>query len=170
MTDTSQGTTPHPPETGMPPLDRVRQEMERWMDIARSAGERAMETLGTMMASKPSVPPIDILEIDADLIVLVDLPGVAAESVKLSMVGNMLAVEGTRTVAVFPEVLRRHTIERSPARFERSIPLPTAVDPDQIKAETRDGLLTVTLRKLSSSPGRSIPVGRGGGSKPVEGH
>ena len=169
MTDTSQSSTPHQPET-TPPLDRVRQEMERWVEVARSAGERAMETLGTMMSSKPSVPPIDILEIDAELIVLVDLPGVAAESVKLSMVGNMLTVEGTRSVAIFPEVLRRHTIERSPTRFERSIPLPTAVDADHIKAETRDGLLTVTLRKLSPSPGRTIPVGRAGSSKPVESH
>lgn len=169
MTDT-ESNTPHQPETATPPLDRVRQEMERWMEVARTTGERAMEALGTMMSTKPSVPPIDVLEIDADLIVLVDLPGVAAEAVKLSMVGNMLTVEGTRTVAVFPEVLRRHTIERSPTRFERSIALPTAVDPDQIKAETRDGLLTITLRKMSPSPGRTIPVGRAGGSKPVEGH
>jgi len=170
MTDTHQGGASHQSENATPPLDRVRQEMERWLEVARTTGERAMESLGLGAAGRVTSPPIDVLEIDSEVIVLVDLPGVTAEGVKLSLIGNMLTVEGTRTIAVFPELVRRHSIERVPAKFERSIPLPTAVDADQIHAETRDGLLTVTLRKLVPTPGRTIPVTHASGSKSTETH
>jgi HSP20 family protein len=167
MTDTRQSGASAQAEIPTPPLDRVRHEMERWLEVARTTGERAMESLGLGPAGKSAAPPIDVLEIDSEVVILVDLPGVAADAVKLSLVGNMLTIEGTRAVAVFPEVIRRHSIERVPAKFERSVPLPTAVDADQIHAETRDGLLTVTLRKLVPTVGRTIPVSHAAGSKSV---
>lgn len=167
MSDNHQGGASTHTESTTPPLDRVRQEMERWLEVARTTGERAMESLGLGAMGKGAVPAVDILEIESEVIVLVDLPGVAAEAVKLSLVGNTLTIEGTRTVTVFPEVIRRHSIERVPAKFERSVPLPAAVDLDQIRAETRDGLLTVTLRKVVPTPGRTIPVSHAASSKSV---
>jgi HSP20 family protein len=168
MSDNHHASGSAHPESTTPPLDRVRQEMERWLEVARNTGERAMESLGLGTLGKGTAPAVDILEVESEVIVLVDLPGVAAEAVKLSLVGNMLTIEGTRTVTVFPELVRRHSIERLPAKFERSVPLPAAVDLDQIRAETRDGLLTVTLRKLVPTPGRTIPVAHAASSKSVE--
>ena len=150
-----------------PPLERVRHEMDRWIDAAKSTGERALETLGLLGSGRPSMPAIDIIELPEEVVVLIDLPGVSAEAVELSLTGNMLTVKATRAGHGFPEATntRLHLTERANVRFERAIPLPVAVNAEAIRAETRDGLLTVTLQKTVASPSRTIPVVRVGSSE-----
>lgn len=161
-------STQQTPENPTPPMDRVRQEMERWLEVARSTGERALETLGLVASGKPSLPAIDVVELTGEIVVFVDLPGVSAECVHLSLVGNMLTVKASRGGMDFPEKIHRHIFERTCTQYERSIPLPAAVDPENIRAETRDGLLTVTLSKMAATPGRSIPVNRAAPTKPSD--
>ena len=147
-----------------PPMERVRHEMNRWFDAAKSTGERALETLGMLGSGRPSVPSIDVVELSDEVVVLIDVPGVSAESVELSLAGNMLTVRGARSDHGFPEAInpRLHLTERGSVRFERAIPLPVAVKADGIRAETRDGLLRVSLPKTVAAPNFSIPVARGG--------
>ena len=167
--DANQTDADRTADSRTPPLDRVRHEMERWLDVARTTGERALETLGLVNSSRPALPAIDVVELESEVVVLVDLPGVSAESVQLSLVGNMLTVKASRNGMDLPEKTRRHVFERTSTCFERSFPLPAAVEVDDVRAETRDGVLTVTLRKSAAPPSRSIPVARaGGGSKPVD--
>ncbi|MFO1045959.1 MAG: Hsp20/alpha crystallin family protein [Planctomycetaceae bacterium] len=149
-------------DAATPPLDRVRQEMERWLEVARSTGEKALESLGLVGSGRPGQPAIDVVELESEIVVFVDLPGVGAESVQLSLAGNMLTVKAARGGMDFPETTRRHVFERTVAKYERSIPLPAAVDGDQVRAETRDGLLTVSLQKSVATTGRPIPVSRSG--------
>lgn len=162
--DESKGTS----DKGPLPMDRVRHEMERWLEVARSTGERALETLGVVTAGRPTSPAMDVIELETEVVVLVDLPGVAAEHVYLSLVGNVLTIKASRQGLDVPESTRRHVFERTSTQFERTIALPAAVDPDGVRAETRDGLLTVTVQKPAPSPGRSIPVVRGVGGSNVE--
>ena len=154
--------TDRPADKVPPPLERVRHEMDRWIDAAKSTGERALETLGLLGASRPTVPAIDVIELAEEVLVLIDLPGVVAEAVELSLTGNMLTVKATRAGHGLPEEAcpRVHLSERTSLRFERAIPLPAAVNADAIRAETRDGLLTVSLLKAVVAPSRSIPVAR----------
>lgn len=156
--------TDRPADKVPPPLDRVRHEMDRWIDAAKSTGERALETLGLLGSGRPSMPAIDIIELAEEVVVLIDLPGVSAEAVELSLTGNMLTVKATRAGHDFPETAnpRLHLTERANVHFERAIPLPVAVNADAICAETRDGLLTVKLSKVVAAPSRTIPVVRGG--------
>ncbi len=156
--------TDRPADKVPPPLDRVRHEMDRWIDAAKSTGERALETLGLLGSTRPSMPTIDIIELSEEVVVLIDLPGVSAEAVELSLTGNMLTVKATRSGCLYAETVspRLHLTERANVRFERAIPLPVAVNADAIRAETRDGLLTVSLPKVIAAPSRTIPVVRGG--------
>ena len=155
--------TDRPADKVTPPLERVRHEMDRWIDAAKSTGERALETLGLLGSGRPSMPAIDIVELPEEVVVLIDLPGVSAEAVELALTGNMLTVKATRAGHNFPEAASPHIhlAERANVRFERAIPLPVAVNADAIRAETRDGLLTVSLLKAIASPSRAIPVVRG---------
>jgi HSP20 family protein len=162
MTETTNGEHGRTCDKGQPPMDRIRNEMERWLDVARTTGERALETLGLAGAGRASHPAIDVIELDTEVVVMVDLPGVAAENVHLSLVGNMLSIKAFRHGMAVPETAKRHVFERMSAQYERSVPLPAVVDPDAVHAETRDGLLTVTLKKPAATAGRSIPVTRGG--------
>ena len=154
----------NPEHSSVPPVERVRQEVDRWLDVVRSTGERTLESLGLTGASRQANPPVDIIELPEEILVQIDLPGVSAESVELSLVGNMLTVNGLRPSYEFGSDARVHLQERGVGRFQRAIPLPAAVNNDAIRAETRDGLLTVTLRKATPTAGRSIPVSRGGGT------
>ncbi len=153
-----------PENSSVPPVERVRQEVDRWLEVVRSTGERTLESLGLTGANRQANPPVDIIELPEEILVQIELPGVSAESVELSLVGNMLTVTGFRPSLEFASDARVHLRERGVGSFQRSIPLPAAVDNDAIRAETRDGLLTVTLRKATVTGGRSIPISRGGGT------
>ena len=96
MSEANQEDSKGSTGSGMPPMDRVRHEMERWLDVARTTGERALETLGLVNSGRPNSPSIDLIELDAEIMVLVDLPGVSVESVQLSLAGNMLTVKAAR--------------------------------------------------------------------------
>lgn len=149
---------PNQDNRSIPPVDRVRQEVDRWLEAVRSTGERAMETLGLTPPNRPSTPPIDVIELPEDILVQIDLPGISAEMVELSLVGNMLTVSANRTRCEFSADAKIHARERFVGQYQRSIPLPSVVNDDAIRAETHDGLLTVILKKVTPTPGRSIPV------------
>lgn len=142
----------------------MRQEVDRWLEAFRSTGERTLETLGLSGLSRPAPPPVDVIELPEEIIVQIDLPGVSAEAVELSLVGNMLTVSAHRKPPSFPPEARFQLQERAYGQFQRSIPLPAAVDEEAIRAETKDGLLTITMHRAVITRGRSIPVSRGNGS------
>lgn len=154
---------PNTENSSVPPVERVRHEVDRWLDVVRSTGEKAMETLG-LSANRVSSPPVDIVDLPEMVIVLVDLPGVSAETVELSLAGNLLSLTANRQRPEFASEARLYLRERVVGRIQRSIPLPAAISDDPIRAEVRDGLLTVTLRKANPATGRTIPVSRGGNS------
>lgn len=145
----------------MPPVDRVRHEVDRWLDAVRTTGERAMETLGLAGGNRPTMPPVDVIELPNEIVVQIDLPGVAAETVDLSLAGNVLTIAANRLRPDYCDDARFHLRERVVGKYHRTVPLPVSVDEVAIRAEARDGQLTVTLKKTVPTPGRSIPVTRG---------
>ena len=151
-------------QSSIPPVERVRQEVERWMETVRSTGERAMESLGLFNANRSSEPTVDLIELADEIIAQIDLPGIPAETVDLKLVGNMLTITVTSTRPEFPPEAKYHLRERFEGQFQRAIPLPAAVDSESIQAETRDGRLTVTLKKANPTSSRSIHVSRGAGT------
>ena len=147
--------------SGVPPVERVRHEVDRWIEAVRSTGERTLETLGLTGSNRPAMPPVDIIELPNEILVQIELPGVSAEQVELSLVGNMLTISADRSSLNVSSEARVHVRERAVGRYQRSIPLPVPVNGNDIRAETRNGLLTVSLGKVAPLPGRSIPVSSG---------
>jgi HSP20 family protein len=142
-------------------VERVKQEVDRWLDAIRNTGERALETMGLTSPSRPSLPAIDVIEFADEILVQIDLPGVSPESVELTIVGNMLNVSANRPATEFASDAKVHVRERTVTKFHRSIALPSAANEEAIRAESRDGLLRVTLCKVTGTPTRTIPVTRG---------
>jgi HSP20 family protein len=86
-------------------------------------------------------------------------PGVDADTLSLSVVGNTLSIAGEkRRVAgdVKPEAF--HRSERATGKFVRHIELPVAVDEDKVQADYKHGLLTVTLPKTEKAKPKQIAV------------
>ena len=96
-------SNPYPNNANVPPVDRMRQEVDRWLEAVRSTGERAMESLGLGGARNRSIiPPVDVTELPEEVVVQIDLPGISAELVELTIVGNMLSVSANAPSHNFP--------------------------------------------------------------------
>ena len=94
-------------------------------------------------------PPVDVLETDTEILVLVALPGVDPARVEAAIEDGQLVVRGRR---VLPPQLRRaviHRLELPQGRFERRIPLPAGRY--ALQAGAGYGCLVLTLEKLSEA-------------------
>ena len=105
------------------------------------------------------VPPVDIYETDAKEIVLkAELPGLRREDIDLTVENNTLTVRGERRADDGVREDRYHRRERVHGIFSRSFTLPNTVDGAHVKAEYRDGVLTVKLSLREEAKPRQIPV------------
>lgn len=106
---------------------------------------------------EPWSPPLDVYETPEETLVLIELPGVDAGRVELSVTGNILTARGTKpTDAGLEPFLRAR--ERRFGDFAVEVPLPNSVDFDAARAEARDGVLTIHLPKRQAEEPRSIPI------------
>jgi len=70
-------------------------------------------------------PPIDVLETDREILILVALPGVDPEHVEAVIENGTLIVSGQRVLPAELRNARIHRLELPQGRFERRIALPT---------------------------------------------
>lgn len=144
-------------ENAQASVERVRQEVERWIEAARAAGERTLDAIGLTPVIRSTLPATDVLETGDAIYVWVDVPGLTADAVQLAATPNQLVVKLQRIAGKEVEG-KYHLRERGSAPCERTIALPHTVDPDQTTARLYDGLLYVTLKKQIAPEPRTVPV------------
>jgi HSP20 family protein len=134
--------------------------------LLRETFGRGLGRSGT--ADGPSVtaagafgPALDVEESDDAFTIHVELPGVPADQVDVSLEENVLTISGERRFYDDREVDGFRRIERSFGRFHRAIRLPDRVDADGVRAVQRDGVLTITAAKAEDAKPRRIAVERG---------
>ena len=103
-------------------------------------------------------PSCDVFEDKENLRIVIELPGVRPEDVKLSLENQVLTIQGEKKQVAEEKSERWHRYERSYGRFERMFTLPSSVDPDRIDAKVEHGVLTVTLPKAERARPREISV------------
>ena len=97
-------------------------------------------------------PPVDILEIEREVLVLVALPGVSPDRVEAAIDNGDLVIRGVR---VLPPELRTaviHRLELPQGRFERRVRLPAGRYSD-VRRAVVDGCLVITLEKMEALRG-----------------
>ena len=104
------------------------------------------------------MPAVDILEKDGNLILRAELPGMSEKEIDLKLENNTLTLKGARRMENEDNKDSYHRIERSYGSFSRSFTLPESVDSDKIKAEYKNGVLTVTIPQKPEVKPREIPV------------
>lgn len=104
------------------------------------------------------VPSLDLSETDTAVEVQMDLPGVDPEQVDIRVSGNTLYVQGELNKEKEEKNRRFHRIERTRGSFSRTITLPCPVMENEVAAEYKDGILTVTLPKSEEARSRRIQV------------
>jgi HSP20 family protein len=139
--------------------------MTRWepfRDLARLQDEvnRLFDT-GGLVRSGESVgwtPACDIYE-DAEAVSLrFELAGVDPKDVDVRFENGVLTVKGERKLEQEETRENYHRVERSYGTFTRSFSLPGTLDAEKIKAETKHGVLTITLPKKPEAKPRAIQV------------
>ncbi len=129
-------------------VSRLFEELDRAVP-----GHRAAST-GTC------APPLDVFETDSSIEVVMDLPGVAQDRVRVLIKEGTVLVAGeklppdpgARADATF------HLVERGFGRFARAVRLTGAVDAGRATARFRSGELRISVPKIAERRGQEIPV------------
>ena len=98
---------------------------------------------------------IDVHETDESYLVTAEVPGVAKDDLDLTITADALTIAGEKKQV---EEAKGH-VERTFGRFERTVQLPLAVDPDASTAELDQGLLRLTLPKADTVRPRKLEIG-----------
>ena len=103
-------------------------------------------------------PAVDILEKDGNLILRAEVPGVSEKDIDLKLEGNTLTLKGEKKLDHEEKRDNYHRMESFYGSFTRSFALPDSADRDHIKADYKDGILTVTIPQKPEVRPREIPV------------
>ena len=95
--------------------------------------------------------------------ITMELPGVAEDDIELNVQGGVVTVKGEKKTEREEKGDTWYFSERQYGAFSRSFRLPEDADPDGVKADLKDGVLTVTLPRKSpkSSDAKRVPISRG---------
>src|SRR5580658_7509608 len=107
---------------------------------------------------RPWVPPVDIKETENELIVKADIPDVEMKDIDVRMENGALTIRGERKFESKKDEGGWHRVERSYGTFERVFTLPETVEPEGVKADYKNGTLTVTLPKKEIAKPKQIKV------------
>jgi HSP20 family protein len=103
-------------------------------------------------------PDIDLKETPDALVLKVDLPGVRDEDIDVAVTGNRITISGRREEETREENEQYHAYERQFGTFTRTFVLPDVYDPDQVRAELKNGVLGVTVPKKPGAQAKHIPL------------
>jgi HSP20 family protein len=120
--------------------------------------ESSFPAKGDTSALTSWAPAVDIYETENELVIKADLPDVNEHELDVRVENNMLTIGGERK---FEEKVKEEDylrIERSYGSFSRSFSLPNTVNTETIKAEYKNGVLTVELPKRAESKPKQVKI------------
>jgi HSP20 family molecular chaperone IbpA len=124
-------------------------------DMTKPAGaqaqqERARDEVALM-------PPVDVVEDASGITLTADLPGVSRETLNLRVEADTLTIEGEMALNV-PEGMQSSHAEVQIPRYRRVFTLSKELDPDQVSAELRNGVLKLRIPKAEHAQPRKIDI------------
>ena len=119
----------------------------------------SMSRLFSEPASRPWSPSVDIYETENELVVKADLPDVDPKNVGIQLENGTLTLKGERRFEEQKNGQKGfHRIERSYGSFVRAFSLPDTVEGENVKADYKNGVLTITLPKKEVAKPKTINV------------
>ena len=138
-------------------FDEIDRTLNFLEDVQRTF-DQAVTRWGQPNGCGPSTRgPWRVAQTDASILASIDLPGVRAEDLELTLDDDVLTIEGARQLTP-PEGYRVQVDERGAQTFTRTFKAPSPVDPDRVEAKLADGVLTVTLYKTEATRPVTIPI------------
>src|SRR4029453_2111121 len=114
-------------------------------------------------------PALDISERKDAYVVTVEVPGINAEDLDITLEDGLLTIQGERQFTQESAEQQFHRVERRYGSFRRSITLPSQVRADAIEASFENGVLEVVVPKPEEAKPKRISVKAGGSRQEVQG-
>jgi HSP20 family molecular chaperone IbpA len=107
--------------------------------------------------SRQFMPVTDIFETDQALSLIVEMPGVKKENVDVQVENDVLTIQGRIDFSNYEGLQPLYT-EYNVGDYSRSFQLSSKIDQGKIKAQLRDGVMTLVLPKAEKAKPRKIAV------------
>jgi HSP20 family protein len=133
-------------------LTELQDEMDQLFGTAFGEAGRSPSLFGGW------TPAIELIEQKDNVVVKAELPGMKKEDIEVTLHEGTLNIAGERKSEQKVEEGGVYRSERFFGRFQRGITLPAPVAGDKVKAEYKDGILTVTLPKTEEAKPKQIDV------------
>ena len=134
------------------PFDALSQ-FQQALDSFRTSG-----CLGAGPSASGTYPPINIFRKGDDVVAIAEVPGIDKSGLEIQVLGKTVRVAGRKAVE-YGDKASLHRRERPTGRFDRAFTVPFEIDPDQVKAECRDGMLALFLTRAERDKPKTIAVG-----------
>lgn len=149
-------TAPSPAKDLIPSLQRrasgafapLQRELNRFF-------EEVGEGWNTFTAAAPRM---DVVDTAAALEISIELPGLTRDQVKITAEDDLLTISGERQAEHERTDANYRVLERSYGEFARSVYLPRSLDPDQITAVMKDGVLKIAVPKREGAKTKTIEI------------
>jgi len=135
-------------------------EMEEFQNhLSTLFGRPLRRTNGREEITLPEWTPLaDITEDEKEYLIKAELPEMKKEAVKVTVENGVLIISGERKFEKEEKKRKYHRVERGYGTFMRSFTVPDDADANKIKAEFKNGLLTVHLPKTEHAKPKQIEV------------
>lgn len=118
-----------------------------------TAMQNIWETFGTWAVPVTTVwrPPTDVYETSGEFVVLLEVAGVSEDDLSVTLFNDLLVVEGSREQPPFfrTGMSACHQLGIKYGEFRSEIYVPVTVDHDNVTAEYKNGLLKISLKKVT---------------------
>lgn len=135
--------------------------MHAWQELERLFARLGLPNENALPA-EAWTPCVDVFEAEGTMTVVMEVPGVSPDSLRVAWSSGRLTVNGERRERRPAGAVAFLCMERPHGRFTRTVPLDVPVDARRAQARLQGGLLTVVLPRLDDRRGREtvIPVER----------
>lgn len=133
-------------------MESLRNQMDRMFDELAGLNRQS---------STDWTPAIEIQNREECLILRAEIPGVEAKDIDIQVAREAVAISGEHR---YENKVQEQGFFRTELRygsFQRTIPLPVAVDNNQVQAEFKDGILKLTLPKAQEARHKVVKINLG---------
>lgn len=103
-------------------------------------------------------PVVDLMDAGEEYLLTAEIPGVKPEDVELEFVDGVLTLRGTKKAEYEVKEKKYHLFERGYGVFERAFRLPPSIEAEAIKAEFKDGIVTIKIPKANAALAKKIEI------------
>jgi HSP20 family protein len=132
-------------------IENLQREINRLFDRLLPSGNGEIRSL-------TFVPSAEMEETDDAIHLKLEVPGMESKDLNVEVTEESIVIKGERKSESKSEAKGVLRSEFHYGKFERRIPLPAHIQTDKVRAECKNGMLTLTLPKVESEQRKAVKV------------